>query len=722
MEEEEEEVIIFVEDENDKKYILEVPKIIKCLDLKIKIQTILKRDNFNIRYKNKELKKDKDNEFLQLMERDIIHLVKKELDRNDSFSTGSEVSFRSNVILEETDVKTFKISGLLYFFLVKYIIDKIKNFSTIMQREINNIIYILNSYIEIRDSPNDNIRTSIMGKSPINLLSISNYINLTVKENDINEFLNLININEKNKLNQFWLNISKYEEKMTLFETDFLILIKNSYFDYSLINACIYKLNNKKQYNNNLFTCLNPEIEYLFHKTKFDPSKMVFGELTYSKRPFCQNGICFSDLIDYISFYNDEHNDNENDNNIETYSGKTLAINNTFSFIISEVHYDKKHKKEILYPKDCSKNENFCENNKEKANQNFDKSVEKNGIYIIRIEPEDNKTQKNKQNENKGKFIWTQYIINNMSQVLPLFGFTLKRNEYLIIWKDSNLNENNAFNPFLNQLKTIFMSQFLDVNIYFESCTEKALELIERKKFNKIILISNIGLDLSGKKYVEIARKILGFNIMVLFFSNNNNHLNWIQSFPNSLYTNCTEFCAKYISNYNRDGLINLKKEVENIYKIKLQFDNEFLAFPKFINEKNYKDIIFDEICPNFRKVFIKSADNNDNNYLYIDRNRNVSFECKEGKETKLFVWYVTIDEKEKEITLFSNESYLNYNGTTKIVIGEKYMIRWKYEEIKENNLMIYFHAKDFVLTKDGDKAMVRNKNKLNQIFELIDI
>ena len=57
------------------------------------------------------------------------------------------------------------------------------------------------------------------------------------------------------------------------------------------------------------------------------------------------------------------------------------------------------------------------------------------------------------------------------------------------------------------------------MNVYFESCIENALEIIKRKKFNKIIIISSIGLDLSGKRFIEIARKILGFNVMVLFYS-----------------------------------------------------------------------------------------------------------------------------------------------------------------------------------------------------------
>ena len=51
-------------------------------------------------------------------------------------------------------------------------------------------------------------------------------------------------------------------------------------------------------------------------------------------------------------------------------------------------------------------------------------------------------------------------------------------------------------------------------------------------------------------------------------------------------------------------------------------------------------------------------------------------------------------------------------------------MVRWNCEQIKNNNFMIYFEKKDYILTKDGEKAIVRkkNKNNLNQIFELFDL
>ena len=93
------------------------------------------------------------------------------------------------------------------------------------------------------------------------------------------------------------------------------------------------------------------------------------------------------------------------------------------------------------------------------------------------------------------------------------------------------------------------------MNIYIESNTEKALKFIYKRRFNKMILITSIGLDLSGKKFIEIARKILGSNIIVLIFSSNENHLKWSQNFPNVLYTNNGLIYQKYITNYNEKGL-----------------------------------------------------------------------------------------------------------------------------------------------------------------------
>ena len=43
-----------------------------------------------------------------------------------------------------------------------------------------------------------------------------------------------------------------------------------------------------------------------------------------------------------------------------------------------------------------------------------------------------------------------------------------------------------------------YIEQYAEYNIYPCQTSEEALELVNRKKYNKIILISNVGTDLGG--------------------------------------------------------------------------------------------------------------------------------------------------------------------------------------------------------------------------------
>ena len=347
--------------------------------------------------------------------------------------------------------------------------------------------------------------------------------------------------------------------------------------------------------------------------------------------------------------------------------------------------------------------------------------VEENGINFIEVETINGHALKSEgdidSSKKKGKFIGTEYVITEMNQILPLYGLTLRRNEYLVVWRDPSFGTKNEYNDFLEERK-MFIYKQSKMNAFFVGSVEKGLEIIQRKRYNKIILISNIGKDLSGKKFVEIARKILGFNVMVLFFSNNNEHFSWLKKFPNALYTNMNNFYEKYVTNYNKDGLIQLKKEIENKYKIKLNFTNDFLSFPNFACDKQYKDLLFKDINENYRRVLIQSK--LDKKALFM-KDGKVQFVSYQGYETSDFIWYITIDDN--EITLYSNEFYLDADKNKGIVKGFPYMIRWKCEK-KINNYIIYFEDMNNMLTIDGDKALLKkeNKNQRNQLFSFIDI
>ena len=73
--------------------------------------------------------------------------------------------------------------------------------------------------------------------------------------------------------------------------------------------------------------------------------------------------------------------------------------------------------------------------------------------------------------------------------------------------RDSNFKNSSRWEEALkNNKQTI--SKMIGYNLYTESDTKEALKLVWRKRFNKIILISNAGKDLEGKKFVDKVRQI----------------------------------------------------------------------------------------------------------------------------------------------------------------------------------------------------------------------
>ena len=467
--------------------------------------------------------------------------------------------------------------------------------------------------------------------------------------------------------------------------------------------------------------CPNLIVRYLFHGTQIDPiSKIITGGFRYTRKAFYGMGIYFSDMLDYVSFYSGGKNYESRRDNF----GSVLNVKDTFSCVSAEVYYSKSKKKEIydysLYVDELDHFPTYQELKRDYP----DKMVEKQGIHFARVEPSGGQVREKKEIEEdikEGRFIGNEYVITEMEQILPLYGLTFKRNEFLVIWRDNHFKGDNEYSEFLKERK-LFIYEHAKMNAYFESSLERALEIIKRKKNNKIILISNIGLDLAGKKFVEVARKILGFNVMVLFFSGNPDHLNWLKDFPNALYTASADFYQKYILNYNEKGLLALKKEVEDEYEVKLNFEDNFLEFPNFVNSAEYDDIKFNVKSPNFKKVTIKNSKTK--SILCMDNNRKPSFKSGADLDVKLYNWYVTL--MDGEITLYSNDSYLGANVNSKEVTGEEFMKTFKYEEIKNNKtteLIIYYNNKNNVLTVSGNKAILQSEsnNKEYQRFKLVE-
>ena len=554
---------IFIENEEGKLFMLDCPKETNYSELRklIKAKKFTELNYFFIIFKGVSYDDKNLNEILKLEEGDRIIIVNEREDEGGIFA-----NFHPNVSLNESDLKIEPLTGILRLILIKYIcsfITDVSKFST----EIKKIIFELKKGMKLENDPQKDIKANLEEDKGHNILAYTKYVCSVIDDKEINNMMKQIQQNKKNDIIKYWSLLSKYEEFNKLFEVELYKAIEKSYFDYSLIGLSLYEQANRKQYLKEMEKCPNCVVRYLFHGTQIDPiSKIITTGFLYTRKAFYGMGIYFSDMLDYISFY---AGGKDYDTRRQNFN-KILPINETFSCVSAEVYYSQSKKKEIFdFSLHVPTLDHFPTYDEIRLNYK-DKMVEKNGVHFAKVEPNQGQVRKRDEIINdtkKGKFLGTEYVITEFSQILPLYGLTFKRNEYFVIWRDPHFKGDNEFSNYLKERK-LFIYETAKMNAYFESNTEKALEIIKRKKFNKIILISNIGLDLGGKKFVEVARKILGFNVMVLFFSANRNHFSWLKEFPNALYTDNSDFYKQYILKYNEEELLNLKRKLKIIIKL----------------------------------------------------------------------------------------------------------------------------------------------------------
>lgn len=325
--------------------------------------------------------------------------------------------------------------------------------------------------------------------------------------------------------------------------------------------------------------CPNRIDRILYHGTNTKP---ISGILTgYFKKSLdqCQHGegVYFTDKLDYCYFYGGINN-RENQNKIP-------KINDIFRCIACFVYYDRNGFKRVF-------------------DGNY--TPTKNRINFAYVKADYSTIIGN---PNKNEFYGTEYLINELNQICPFIGLALKRKEYCVIWRDNNFSSKNIYNNEFDQIfknflkeRMKYIEQYAEHNIYTCWTSEEALELVKKKKYNKIILISNVGTDYGGIKFVEEARKIIGNNVIVLFLAYNIKHLDLIKQYKNALFSNEPSFYEEYLKCFS-DSLISdnlkmnkitmLKNKMENHYGVKFNFDNQFLYFPHYKCEGLYTDLIF---------------------------------------------------------------------------------------------------------------------------------
>ena len=173
-------------------------------------------------------------------------------------------------------------------------------------------------------------------------------------------------------------------------------------------------------------------------------------------------------------------------------------------------------------------------------------------------------------------------IINNENENANRMSISIKKNEYYILWRDPCFEENNEYYYDLQDLIS-FCFEEVNMSVYCVSSTESALKFLKNRINDKIIFITSIGKSQQGRRFIEIIREIYGFDIIVLFYSNNRDHFSWIKDFPNCLYDEEEEIFKEYITKYNEEDLKKLRnKNNKKFQGLSLKkFTNDFFQYSK---------------------------------------------------------------------------------------------------------------------------------------------
>ena len=324
------------------KYSLDVPQSIIYNDLKEILKKLIFRSaHFYIFHQKKKYNQNSLNEIIKFKSGDIILGISTIVPEDGHFPF-----FHKNVDADEAKIETIQLTGILLVYLLRFIAEKITNVEVIKSNTLKNIIYELKKGIDLINNPHKDIKVNLVQNKGSNLITYQKYINQLIQEKDIQYLINLFDNNIQKEIISYWNQLSKYEKFNQLFEKEFSKVIEKSYFEYSLIEVSIYQLDNRKEYLKEREEHYRFDVvKYLFYGFQIDPiSKNIINDILYSCKPFYGMGIYFSDMLDYISFYNGGNNYKDRSKNI----GKTLQVGDTFSCISAETYYDNDYKKKFM--------------------------------------------------------------------------------------------------------------------------------------------------------------------------------------------------------------------------------------------------------------------------------------------------------------------------------------------------------------------------------------
>ena len=484
----------------------------------------------------------------------------------------------------------YELTSLLKLCLLKEIAGKIQDEKLENLPDLVKLIMeiLKKGYTSLTENPQKDIERILERVKGSNIINFSKFVDNNVDTPQLNKLINLLKKSDKIEIIDIKNRLSRYAEDIKLFDKEFAVVMKESIIEFSVISMAVIEREDFEKFEKGKKSCKNRVDRLLFHGTGKAPvAGILTGEYWKSTEKCYQHGkgVYFSDKLDYCWYYGHEKDNRFNINKIPE-----KGVNDTFYLIANLIYYSKNLYNHVY---------------------DYKKDPEINGINFAYAGAE-TETLYDEDFDEK-KFYGTEYVIWELSQICPFIGAKLQRAEYCCIWRDNNFSSkpvyNNEFDDIFKEFlkkRITYIEQYAEFNIYPCQTTEEAIKLIKRKKYNKIILLSNIGSDLGGKKFIDEARKILKNDVIVLFLAYNIDHLDWVKDYKNALFSNEPDFYEQYLECFSPtdknnftdddivDNILTLKDKMESHYGVKFNFTNTFLEYPLYKGSGEYSKLIID--------------------------------------------------------------------------------------------------------------------------------
>ena len=469
-----------------------------------------------------------------------------------------------------------EIFGLLKLCLLKEVSQKI---SEDLLKKLPELIYYIMIFLSkgyIDGDIKESIKKVLLENEGSNIINFSNYVDEIIDNNQMNQIFNLLSNDNLKEMNDIRYRLSRYNKYIKLFNREFEKAKKESYFEFSVISLVVIEREDFEKFEEEREKCPNRVERILFHGTGIEPIASILTGLyrksLEARKSINGKGVYFTDSLDYSWYYGGEVDNRANCRGIP-------KVYDTFTMIVNSVYYDKNGFAQV---KDNTRTPGKNQINFAYAGARTERLIQ----------------------PDKNEFFATEYVVYDLDQICPFMSVKLKRDTFCVIWRDNNFSSKPVYNNKFDEVfksflkeRVNYINQTAKYNIYPCETTEEALELVNRKKYNKIILISNVGTDLGGKKFVDKAREIIGENVIALFLAYRIDHLKWITKYKNALFSNEPKFYEEYLQCFDENDVkYNIRaliEKLENHYQVKFNFDENYLNYPHFKNEGKYMDLKF---------------------------------------------------------------------------------------------------------------------------------